>query len=95
MSNAVKSVEDQSSWSPEPSRPLDQDVWSAWLAKNRAEEQQGAAARIRVVLLVGLLLALAITLFLHLSPRQVADVQPVVGRLTGTAIAGGHLWASA
>lgn len=92
MSNAVRSVEDQSSWSPEPSRPLDLDVWHAWLAKNRAEEQRSAASRIRIALLVGVLVATALILFLLLSPRPVADVQPAVGSLPGTTIAGGHLW---
>jgi hypothetical protein len=95
MSNPVKSVDGQSSWSPESSRPLDPDVWSAWMLKNRAEEQRGAGARIKVVLLMVLLLALSMMLFLLLSPRQVADMQPVVGALTGTTIAGGHLWVTA
>jgi hypothetical protein len=95
MSNTVKSVEGQSSWSSEPSRPLDLGVWNAWLLKNRGEEHRGATARIRVALLVGVLLAVAVTLFLLLHPSPVADVQPVVGALTGAPIQGGRPWVSA
>jgi hypothetical protein len=73
MSTVLKAAEAEASWSPEPSRPLDEAVWSAWLAKNRAEEQRGAAAGIWLLKLVGLLLV-GVALFFLVASSGITKV---------------------
>ena len=95
MSTVLKSTERPSPWSPEPSRPLDEGVWNAWLAKNRAEERRDAAARMRLLKVTALLLLAAVALFSLLASNRIGDVLSAVAALTGMMIAGTHWWISA
>ena len=88
MSTVLKSTERPSSWSPEPSRPLDEKVWNAWLAQNRAEERRDAAARMRLLKIIVLLLLAAVALFSLLASNRLGDVLIAVAALTGMMIAG-------
>jgi hypothetical protein len=53
-------------------KPLDEAVWQAWLAKGRAREQRGSAARVKAATWasIGGLLATA-GLWSHLTPYEV------------------------
>jgi hypothetical protein len=95
MSTVLKSTERPSSWSPEPSRPLDERVWNAWLAQNRAEERRDAAARMRLLKVIALLLLAAVALFSLLASNRIGDVLIAVAALTGMMIAGTNRWMSA
>ena len=61
------------------SKPLDETVWRAWLNKNRLEERQRAAARIKAVkwACIGLLMATAIV-SPYVSTPYVSAYQRVV-----------------
>jgi hypothetical protein len=61
------------------SKPLDENVWRAWLNKNLLGERQRAAARIRAVkwTCIGLLLASAVVLSYSFTP-YVSAYQTVV-----------------
>ena len=95
MSTVLKSTERPSPWSPEPSRPLDEAVWKAWLAKNRCEERRGAAARMRLLKVIALLLLAAIALFSLLSSNRMGDMLVALAALTGMMIVGNNSWMSA
>jgi len=90
-----QSAERPSSWSPEASRPLDEAVWKAWLAKNRAEERRDAAARMRLLKVIALLLLAAVALFSLLASKRMGDVLIAVAALTGMMVAGSNRWMSA
>jgi hypothetical protein len=95
MSTVLKSTERPSSWSAEPSRPLDEKVWNAWLAQNRAEERRDAAARMRLLKVIALLLLAAVALFSLLASNRIGDALIAVTALTGMMIAGTNRWMSA
>jgi hypothetical protein len=95
MSTVLKSIEGLSSWSPEASRPLDEAVWKAWLAKNRAEERRDAAARMRLLKVIVLLLLAVVAVFSLLASNRIGDVLIAVAALTGMIIAGSNRWMSA
>ena len=95
MSTVLKSTERPSSWSPEPSRPLDEAVWNAWLAQNRSEERRDATARMRLLKVIALLLLAAVALFSLLASNRIGDVLIAVAALTGMMIAGSNKWMSA
>jgi hypothetical protein len=59
-------------WEAPPATPLDEAVWQAWLAKSRARERQGSAARAKAVKwisIVGLLASAG--LWSYLAPYKV------------------------
>jgi hypothetical protein len=59
MLTVVESVKSQSAWAPPATRPLDEAVWQAWVAKGRAQERRSAAAQIRAVKWVSITALLA------------------------------------
>jgi hypothetical protein len=95
MSTATKSSEGQSSWSPEKSRPLDEAVWKAWLAKNRLEERRDAAASMKLLKVVALLFLLAVALFWLVGPSRIADLLVAAVAIPGMIVLGEHGWVSA
>ncbi len=95
MSTVVKSTERPSSWSPERSRPLDEGVWKAWLAKNRSEERRGAAARMRLLKVIALLLLAAVALFSLVASNRIGNMLVAVAALTAMMIVGNNGWMSA
>jgi hypothetical protein len=49
MPSIVESVKSQSAWAPPATRPLDEAVWRAWVAKGREQDRRSTAAQIRAV----------------------------------------------
>lgn len=49
MSALVGLQEPQSVWEPLPSKPLDEAVWQAWIAKGRTQDRHDSASRIKAV----------------------------------------------
>lgn len=72
MPALVGSEESQSAWAPPATRPLDEAVWQAWVAKGRAQDRRSSAAGIKAVKwasIAGLLAAAG--LWSHLAPFEV------------------------
>jgi hypothetical protein len=77
--------------SPTLSKPLDETVWQAWLAKNRVEERRNIATRIKVLKVVALVLLAALLVVWQMrSSSRIADLLLVSGALTGMIVAGNH-----
>lgn len=49
MPIVVESVKSQSASAPPATRPMDEGVWRAWVAKGRAQDRRTTAAQIRAV----------------------------------------------
>ena len=49
MPTVVESVKSQSAWAPPATRPLDEAVWQAWVAKGRAQDRRSRALGIKAV----------------------------------------------
>ena len=60
MSTSLISSQGRPFESATPSKPLDETVWQAWLAKNRVEERRKIAARIKLLKVIAFLLLLAL-----------------------------------
>jgi len=63
MATVVESKKSQSVWEPPATRPLDEAVWQAWVAKGRAHEKRSNARRmkgLKWVVIAGLLAAAAL-----------------------------------
>ncbi len=61
MFTAVELLPPQSIWDPRPVRPLEEEVWQAWLARGRAQDRRRSAAftqGIKWASIAGLLAAL-------------------------------------
>jgi len=41
--------EARGAWEPPPSKPLDEALWQAWVARGRAEDRRSSAARLEAV----------------------------------------------
>jgi hypothetical protein len=73
MSTAVALKGSPSPWEVPSAEPFDEAVWQAWLARGRAHERRGIAARataVKWVSIVGLLVSAA--LWSHLATYEVA-----------------------
>jgi hypothetical protein len=95
MSALSKSTEGPSPCRPEPSRPLDEAVWKAWLAKNRSEERRDAAVRMRLLKVAVLLLLAAVALFSLLRSSRIGDMLIAGTALIEMMIAGNNVSVSA
>ncbi len=72
MSTTVGLKESPSRWEVPSAEPFDEAVWRAWLAKGRARDRQGSAARTKAVKwvpIVGLLASAG--LWSYLAPYEV------------------------
>jgi hypothetical protein len=90
MSTSLISGEGRPLGSPTLSKPLDETVWQAWLAKNRVEERRNIATRIKLLKVFALLLLVALVLWQMRSSSRIADLLLVSGALTGMIVAGNH-----
>jgi hypothetical protein len=88
MSTLPEAAQSASSWSPESSRPLDETIWRAWLAKNLADEQRGTAGRIRLFMLFMFLLVAAVALHARLGPIGDANGTIAVPAVSDMALGG-------
>jgi uncharacterized protein (DUF1684 family) len=60
MLTAVELTASQPAWTPPETKPLDETVWQAWVAKGRERDRRNAVARIKAlkwVSIAGLLVA--------------------------------------
>jgi cell division septal protein FtsQ len=74
-----------------PSKPLDETVWQAWLAKNRTEDRRRTAVRMKIVKIITFLLLLALIFIWQIrSSSRIADLLLVSVALTGMIVAGSH-----
>lgn len=72
MPTVVELAESRSTWEPPPTKPLDEAVWQAWVAKSRAQEQRSSA--MRVTILNGATIAVllvSVGLWSYLTPFEV------------------------
>ena len=68
----VGSQELRGAWEPVRSRPLDEAVWQAWMAKGRAQDSRSHARRMKAVRWVtAATLLAAVGLWSHLTPYEV------------------------
>jgi hypothetical protein len=71
MPSVVESEKLQSAWAPPATRPLDEAVWQAWVAKGHAQDRRGSAARITAVKWASIVALLAAAgLWSHLAPFE-------------------------
>lgn len=69
-----------SAWVPPATKPLDEAVWQAWLAKGRAQDRRDKATRMNVIKWVGIAgLVVAAALVFHLKAATVADLSKYRG----------------
>ena len=57
----------EKAWTPPETKPLDETIWQAWLAKGREQDRRNAAVRIKAlkwVSIAGLLVAAALCFYL-------------------------------
>jgi hypothetical protein len=91
MSTSLISSEGRPFGSPTLSKPLDETVWQAWLEKNRVEERQNIATRIKLLKVVALLLLVALVVVWQMRrSSRIADLLLVSGTLTGMIVEGNH-----
>jgi len=69
---AVVATEELTVWAPPAARPLDEAVWRAWVARGRAHDRRGSAARISAVKWASIAALGAAALWSHLAPLEVA-----------------------
>ena len=66
--------------SPTATKPLDETVWQAWLAKNRTEERRNIAVRMKILKVFAFFLLLALVVVWQMrSSSRIADLLLVSG----------------
>ena len=91
MSTSSITSAGQPSWAPTATKPLDETVWQAWLAKNRTEERRKTAVRMKILKVFAFFLLLALVVVWQMrSSSRVADLLLVSAALTGMIVAGRH-----
>jgi hypothetical protein len=91
MSTSLISGEGRPLGLPTLSKPLDETVWQAWLAKNRVEERRNIATRIKLLKVVALVLLAALVVVWQMrSSGRIADLLLVSGTFTGMIVEGNH-----
>jgi hypothetical protein len=69
MSTQVALQEPESEWKTLPSRPLDEAVWQAWVAKGRAQDRRSSDTHMKAVKLASIAVLLAaVGLWTYLPP---------------------------
>jgi uncharacterized membrane protein YoaK (UPF0700 family) len=72
MSTAIASAGLLKTWAPPATKPLDEAVWCAWVAKGRAQERRSDAAHIKAVKWVSIAgLLVAAGFWSQLAPYEV------------------------
>jgi len=71
MSAAIASAGPRETWAPPPTKPLDEAVWQAWVAKGKAQERRSGAAHTKVVRWVSIAGLLAAAGLWSLAPYEV------------------------
>lgn len=72
MSTPVGLQEPRGAWEPPLTKPLDEAVWEAWVAKGRAHDRRSSAARVKAVTWISIAaLLVAAGLWSHLAPYDV------------------------
>ena len=67
----VEAEKSKSAWASPATRPLDEAVWQAWVAKGRAQDRKSTAARIKAVKWASIAALLAAAgLWSHLAPFE-------------------------
>jgi len=64
MPTVVESEKSQSAWVLPATKPLDETVWQAWVARGRAQDQQSSAARMKALKWASIAVLLAAGIFL-------------------------------
>ena len=75
---------------PTATKPLDETVWQAWLAKNRTEERRKTAVRMEILKVFASLVARTGSRLADRSSSHIADLLLVSVALTGMIVAGRH-----
>lgn len=72
MSTVVESAESRGTWSPPLTKPLDEAMWQAWVAKGRAQERRSSVMRVRILnsITIAVLLVSA-ALWSYITPFEV------------------------
>jgi uncharacterized protein (DUF1684 family) len=63
MITAVKLPASRQAWTPPETKPLDETVWQAWVAKGREQDRRNAVARIKALKWVSIAGLLAAAVF--------------------------------
>ena len=67
MLTSIELPGSQKAWKPPETKPLDETIWQAWLAKGREQDRRNGTARIRALKwlsIAGLLVAAALCFYL-------------------------------
>lgn len=72
MSTPVGFQKPPGAWEPPPTKPLDESVWQAWVAKGRQQDRRGREARFKAVKWISLLgLFAALGMWSEVAPYEV------------------------